>query len=460
MLNREVESKIREYGASLEEKGNEIDTNKKRDYSVIRTKNPCSMRERFVYPSSFSLYNDKLPLVFKNGNNEFTTPLDISIYKNVGGKNVYVNTKIGSASNDGLTINTPCQHFGKALTLANNGDTVIITNSDGDLLYREDWLTNSTLAKSVNIIALNNIWIVKANKPTWTKKSGFTNIYETARNSVATVYDVTNVEIPFEYVEVLSVQEVENTPFSWFCDGTNTYVHSSIYSANEKIVPILKSNLPIVKYDNATPIKGYFENLNFIGGDSVFSIIPDTKIDHELYIKNSKCLRSTVSDVISISKIKRGYFQNVICAYGQEDGFNYSGAVDFIEINCIGFANGDGTRGTDNGSTAHTECRGIRINCTYYDNVGPNLMDVLGAKSVNLGCVTFNSKANNVEMRQGMGAQSQGNPTELWFEGCKSFGNKYDFKCYAETTININKCEYDTITKTDSTSIINADTRL
>lgn len=454
-----LQNQVNEVNASLEQGGNEIQIERKRQYKNIRKGNYLSALNRYEFPIGFSLYNDKLPLVFTNNEGEFITDFDISNYKNTGGKNIYVNTVTGLASNDGLTINTPCQHMIKALTLANDGDTIIFTNDEGDVVYRPSWSTNAIITKSVNITSINKIIVAKADKPTWSKVDGYNSVYEVTRNSILAVIDANNINLPIKYIEVSSIEEVENNPYSWYSDGVKTYVNCHYKLPNEKILPILNTGQSLLTLNNDKDCKVYIENLNFIGGDNCIKISPAMKINHELYLKKCNCYYATNGDVILIGNIKRGYFQNINCAYGVKDGFNYTSGVDFIEINCNGFANGDGSRNTDNGSTAHNDCRGIRINCNYYDNIGGQLIDVINAKSVNLGCIAYNSKSTHTEMSQGMGCQGQGSETEMWFDGCISFGNKYDFVCYKESAININKCQYDTIRK-DSGSNVMADERL
>jgi hypothetical protein len=201
------------------------------------------------------------------------------------------------------------------------------------------------------------------------------------------------------------------------------------------------------------------ENIIFIGGDECVKIDGDNYTEHELYTKDCYFYFATDGDCVQTTKAKRSYHQNSICAYGVKDGFNYSGNVDFIEVNCQGFANGNFDDGvcTYNGSTAHVNSRGIRVNCKYWDNKGGQVIDVINSKSVNLGCIAYDSKSTVTSMAQGMGSQAQGTDDEMWFVGCVCFGNEYDFYCKKGATIHIEECQYDTI---NSSGTIYADDRL
>ena len=150
---------------------------------------------------------------------------------------------------------------------------------------------------------------------------------------------------------------------------------------------------------------------------------------------------------------KKAYHQNTICAYSSKDGFNYStniansSIVDFIEVDCVAYGNGNNTlnsANTHNGSTAHAKTKGIRINGVYYGNYGGNVIDVQGVNSVNLGCITYDSLSTDVSFNQGIGTQ-QGQGTTMWIDGCISFNNFADIFCNTGDTITVTNSMFDTI---------------
>jgi hypothetical protein len=398
--------------------------------------------------------------VYKDNFGKFTTNWDASSYKNVSSKNVYMNTVTGTSSNDGLTPNTPCQSLEKALTLAADGDTVIITNDSGTTIGRIGWALNGQIYKSLNIIAQNSdVVVFKGDLPVWSLTAGFTTVYEVTRSAVIRLVDMNDSNRPVEFTKLTSIAAVSTTPYSWYTDNVKVYVNVGINrTPNNRILPILQTSLAICQVSAATQnIKLYMENLLLVGGDKNIYVVGDSNFNgHELYTKNCKCYYSTALDSILVQNARRSYHKGTICAYSVKDGFNYSttiggsNIVDFIEVDTKGFANGDNainTANTHNGSTAHAKSYGVRVNCTYYENVGGNLIDVQGVKSVNLGCLTFDSRATDIGYNQGFGNQgAQGvEDPEQWFEGCISFGNYSDVYVPTGSTVHVKQSQYDTV---------------
>ncbi|SMQ75985.1 protein of unknown function [Bacillus sp. OV166] len=469
-IDAQARADIETQATQLAQKAKQTDVTieRKRQFSKIRKNNTISALNRYAYPlrsdgTPFSLRYDELPIVFTDNQGGFTTNFDVANFKNTGGKTIYMSTTTGLSSNDGLTRNTPCQSLEKAMVLAVNGDTIICIDPEGTMISRAGWANDGVISKNVNIIAENKIVAFKGDTPTWVLTSGYTKTYEVTRSAVERVVDFNNMDIPVEYKKVASIAEVEANKYSWYTDNVKTYVNSGGNKVpNNKILPLLTTGRAMVQNANASNVstqsaKIYLENLILVGGDKVVHLLGDANFNnHELYTKNCKFYYSTALDCVLTQNAKRSYHQGSICAYSVKDGFNYSTTIgnsnipDFIEVNCKAFANGDNTintANTHNGSTAHAKSYGIRINCTYYHNVGGNQIDVQGVKSVNLGIVTFDSKATDATWSQGMGTQgAQGvESCELWYEGCISFGNDSDVYVPTGETVHVKLCQYDTV---------------
>ena len=445
----EVNSQFKDIAKQTNNKSRRYGNNLRMNFPKVLLKN-----SEYVFPSEFSLRYDSLPKVYKN-KEQFITDFDVANYKNISGKTVYVDVKNGNSSNDGLTRQTPCQSVTKALVIADDGDTIQIINEEYTLLGRLEWMQSKTIDKNINIISDNKVIVFMGDIPTWSVNGNYNNVYETTRNNVGKVVDLNDIENKKQYKEVDSIEKLSNTIYSFYCDGTKTYINTNGNTPN-RVLPILKVDLANVQNGDTQNIKVYLENIIFIGGDcNIHMIGTSTHHEHELYTKNCECYFSCEKDSILSQNIKRSYHQNTICAYSRKDGFNYSttlgnvNIVDFIEVDCIAYGNGDNsntaqTANTHNGSTAHAKTHGIRINGAYYGNYGGNVIDVQQVNSVNLGCITYDSLSTDIGFNQGIGSQ-QNNGAVMWLENCISFNNYSDIYCSTGNTITVVNSIFDTI---------------
>ncbi|WP_182101817.1 phage baseplate upper protein [Niallia taxi] len=445
----------------LTQTSNNLTLERKRQYSKIRKRNSVSSLYRYVFDPNFTLRYDELPVIYTNGNGLFVTNWDVSDYKHKSTRTIYVHTTKGDSTNNGLSESSPCQSLEKALLLAGEGDTIEILDEQYSVIGRNGWALNGFITKSVNIIARNPVIVFKGDIPSWVKTNGYINVYEVTRSAVVKMVDVNIINFPIEYKNVTSINAVDLTPFSWFTDGAKVYVNCGANKIpNRKILPLLNSGHAVTQIrDAAQNVKLYMENIISIGGDRSIHVVGNASFNaHELYTKNCLALFATMGDAILTQNAKRSYHQNSKAAYAQKDGFNYSTnignsyIVDFIEVNTEGYANGNNVidpsiANTFNGSTAHAKSRGVRINCSYHDNVGGNCIDVQGVQSVTLGCETYDSKSQDPNYNQGIGSQGPqgGEEPIMWIEGCVSFGNTSDVYCPTGSTLNVKQSQYDTI---------------
>lgn len=440
----------------LDDKDYKLDFTRKRNLQSVVKRYPSPVLERYAFSSGFAFNNGTIPIViFKDRYGNFTTNFDVADFMLTGGKTIYVHSVNGLSTNDGLTVDTPRNSVQSALSIANDGDTIIILDKKDSVLGRTNgWISDGYITKNVNIIATNEIIVFFGDVLTYTKTAGFTNVYESARSNVERVADF-NGE-PNDYIKVNSIAECDSSPGSWYTNGTTLYVHRfGGKIPNNKILGLLNGGAALRPVSTRN-VKFYVENITFVGGASVLRFIgTDTYTDGEVYAKNCKFLFPiTTNDSVLVQNAKSAFFQNCIAAYSRKDGFNYAATgagkkPDFIEVNCQAYANGDNvinssTPDTYNGSTAHVGCRGIRVNGAYYENVGGNVTDVHeGTKSVNLGCLAFGSRATQNTYNQGFSNQQSG--TEMWIEGCIAFDNYSDLYNPSGNTMHVIKTQYDTL---------------
>ena len=461
-IQLQLDNKINEVNSQLDNKINEVNSqldkieNKAKRYEVsIRNSYPKVLvkNSEYIFPTEFSLRYSDLPKIYKN-KEQFITDFDVSDFKNTGGKNIYVSVKNGLSSNDGLTRTTPCQSLEKALVLASDGDTVIIIDEKDTIIPRLGWFDSGYVTKNINVIAENNVIHFQGDIPTWVKVDNYNNIYQVTRSNCARVVDVNDLDNPVDLIKVDSLDVLENSINAYYTDNVNVYIN--VKNANNKILPLLKGGRSCIENTNNQNLKLYIENITLIGGLKNIYIHGDSNYNqHELYTKNVKCMYSVESDAILTHNSKRSFHQKTTCAYSSKDGFNYSttigdsNIVDFIEIDCVAYGNGNNNinsniANTHNGSTSHAKSHGIRVNGVYYGNYGGNVIDVQEVKSLNLGCITYDSLSTDASFNQGIGTQ-QGKGTTMWIDGCVSFNNFADIYCPAGDTITVTNSMFDTI---------------
>jgi hypothetical protein len=129
--------------------------------------------------------------------------------------------------------------------------------------------------------------------------------------------------------------------------------------------------------------------------------------------------------------------ENTSCLSNRRDGFNYHNYLagvtgvqglnpNFVEINCNAHGNGvGGSENNNQGSTAHENCIGFRINSDYSGHAdGGNVVDIQGVKAFNVAITAKDS--NNVGMLLSADGYDTGSgllPAIWWIDGAKCSGN-------------------------------------
>lgn len=343
----------------------------------------------------------------------------------------YVN---GLDTNTGTSESASFKTLNKALSVLVDGDTLIVL--DNFLTRNEMALTNIVLSKNVSIIAKNKCQVLMADPLSYTKYSD--GVYKTTRSNVARVIDF---EKKIKFKDVSSLSECQSTPGTWYQNGSDLYVHciNGEEPSLKKIFVLLNAGTFISVDASAKNITVYLKGFEFIGG------VPT------LETKNSSTTKATVlldeiSLLFSCHRAKGAayiagancYSKDCTVAYADEDGFDYQELngqkAHFIEVDCHAFANGSniGVQG-DNGSTSHTDAKGIRVGGMYYGNLGPNIADVIGnTQTLNYNVTTFDSKRDidfpfNFQISDG----------EMWIYNSETFGTVADIYCPTGGTVYI-----------------------
>jgi len=288
----------------------------------------------------------------------------------------------------------------------------------------------------------------------WALTATRTNTYQATITTVGSVLDTTQTDANGDYEGynlVGSIDAVEATAGTYFVSGTTVYVHQiggDIPGTNIRVNP----NIRNAKYHTANGW-AWFKGIDFEGGRHPFhqvSQAPGTSNQCWFWDCSFKYSSGTSGE----NGFESGgqcysYFRGCIAAKNLFDGFNYYNIIDgvggfngpprFVEIDCIGRGNGYKAAGdTHNGSTSHTEGRGIRINGIYTGNKNRAVHDVNDSKTLNFGCTAGGSTgANNaVAFASGTGTDA----TEIWLYDCTALprsgaGTGFDLESVTGSTI-------------------------
>lgn len=335
-------------------------------------------------------------------------------YEHPDGKTFYISTT-GSDGNDGSS-GSPFRSVDKA-RLQPGVRKIIV---EGGVYQRAYTLKNPPVADLSIICPTGDAVFASWENLSWSKTGGYTNVYEAARSSV---YDVRDSSVPdayslyTQYTKVASVAAVDAQPGSWYTDDVTVYVHRLASAVVDNDIKCLMS----IKTGVSENVSVYFEGITFAGGSKVVQLVGDTDKRVRIGMKNCKVYYSDDDNVELLGNVEYN-IENCEYAGARLDGLNTHSYLGYdvtgTETNCLGYANGwPGESETQNGSSLHDNCRGIRIGCEYYGNLGPNCPDVNNAKSYNFDCYAHDSAAvsNNADWYT---------DSAMWLDSCR--GTNFD----------------------------------
>ena len=347
-------------------------------------------------PNNFSLKNTEISdRIYFDGKDTFTTDYDVSESKRDVGTVYYVDFENGINSNDGLSPQKPLKSIGSAINKADVGE--IKLKGGNHFRYGSSWFT---VNKNINITSYDGVArLLPADKLTWSKTSGYTNVWEISRPATGKVIDLTRTDGDgyLEYKSVSTLTQVNSTADSWHTAEGKVYVHAKAKPSPDEIIALISAQ-NILTTNDITYL--YLENIEVIGGARPVRTVAN---GIRFYAKNCKFIHGLQVNANGLEIVGgvSSICQNVIASKNPMDGFNYhigtNGSKPYmIEIDCKGVDNGEwkGTNGSrsDNGTTLHDGLKGIRLNGYYGYNDGGNIADVnAGTESWNLNCIAFDS---------------------------------------------------------------------
>lgn len=430
-----------------------IDLLNKRKNDILRSN--VGKLQRYVLPINDGWTWTDAPISLLTDGVRFYTNFDVSINKNVSTTTYYVDPVNGNNSNNGTSEGTAFATVFKAYTVAVSGDTIIML---GSIYSRTQFMQGNTIEKSINIIGKNKVTIGTHDVLSYTKTAGYTYIYQASRTNVYDVVDISLGE-PYPYIKVASLSVCDSTPGTWYHDETILYIHTldGLIPDNNKILALLSVTQAVTTCTTEN-VRLYMENLSLFGGATGTLLFKNsvTYTTPSVYAKNCDFYfahgDTTNGNAVNILGAQYAFFQGCKAAYAKKDGFNYhaqNGRIPkAIEVNCTGSNNGDnsiaGTENTNNGSTIHDGGQIIRVNSTYYGNMGCNVADVhVGTKALCLGCSSYRSASQTTDIyNSDFGVQQA--DAKMWLDSCISFDSLYGLTAFTGTTMYIKNTLFET----------------
>lgn len=342
-------------------------------------------------------------------------------YTTTSGVTYYVNKTTGLDTNSGLTLELPLK---TVLAAINKADAETIYVAEGT--YGRSFLYNNGLlpSKNIKIIGVGkvNFAMFRDTGMTYTLAPDMIKTYVATMSTIVAVWDMSYFDeygdFKYSYAKKTTIADVEANAGSWYWDGTKFYVHTiDDRIPNYTIATIPELDTTIANSENIF----YFENINFCFGNfSPFT----AKGNSTPLFKNCTFKYGTKSNGFSGVGNKLSVSIDCSASKNYADGFNYHHDIatgispNFIEIDCFGYRAGlDSPTNNNNGSTAHENVRGIRINTVAFENKGANIMDISPSKTWNIGCVAYNSKSLDDDFNIGFSFNNS------WMQNCISYGN-------------------------------------
>lgn len=382
-------------------------------------------RKKVVLPDEFS-WKDSGIEIYKDEAGVISTDFDVEDFKpDITGLKTYYISPDGANDNDGLSSDKPFRRMIDALNKADCGEIIL---ADGLYPRQQGWY-GQTPGRNMIIRASEGAKVVMSahDNLSWVKSDGYSNVYQASRSSVLEVYDAkyTTDENYERLKKVSSIDDVETTAGSWYTESSVLYVHTfDSREADNDIRAYLSANVGMI----SGVTQFYLEGITFEGGNSCLRVT-GTGEDMLVAIKNCTFKNSTVLNGVTVLGADV-YLQNCEASENMQDGFNYhisnNRNCQVSELNCRGFKNGRNGANQNNGSTMHDGGKIIRVNCEYFENSGPNMIDVNEAtESYNVGVYAHDSTATVSTISNSDFKNSNTGVAKMWLDSCKADGSSY-----------------------------------
>lgn len=345
---------------------------------------------------------------------------DVSVNKNPVTKTYYVDVKKGDNSNPG-TQSLPFKSINRALRYG-DADEIIVNEG---VYGWTDGFSGFSQSKPFNLIGIGKV-LIGAHRDglIWSQDSTYSNVYQANATNVIELIDYHNMNDIKFLDKVNSVEEVSQKAGTYFIDSSNNiYIrtHDSRVP-DDQILPNMFNDAVKIT-DNA---KVYFENIRFTNSVKLIA----TTAGKNFFAKDCYFSIGSGGNALSIEGYDFNIIQRCVAKHATMDGFNYhikNGVLPkVIEIDCKGYDNGRNGADQNNGSTMHDGGHIMRINGEYYNNGGPNVIDVNeGTVSVNIGVHSHHSRASKGTISNASFKNGNLGASKMHLINCVSNGSDY-----------------------------------
>jgi hypothetical protein len=219
------------------------------------------------------------------------------------------------------------------------------------------------------------------------------------------VYEATFAATPYAVIDdrvagvdpwlraAASVAEVAATAGSWFAAAGVVTVHPRDGQPPDARVQVMPSAVLNGVIDDPAR-RVYLRGLDLEGGYKALQV----RRARSLIVVDTS-FRYGAGEGLSVESTGEVLAFRATAAANNWDGLAYTTTPHVLEVDCVGVDNGRNGSNINNGSTVHNGGTVVRLGGDYRDNQGPNVADVQGAWSWNLGTVAAGTRATSSTQR-------------------------------------------------------------
>lgn len=372
----------------------------------------------------------------------------ISMHAPRAGTTYFVSTT-GDDGNDGLSAVTPLRKISTALAKADVGVIYVEAGIYGTI---NGWGTTGPV-RNVSVIATGEKVYVGAFAEglTWSDDSGAYKA-SPSRNHVGRVADTTLLDSHGDYVFLTnagSVAACRSTVSTFYCDGTDTWVHLSDGRAvTDAEVRCYFDNVgAAAEVSGAASITVYVEGIDFEGGAGYCFLQTGSGIKTGYYYNNSFKYPEVGSNAFSMVNGGNAYFDTCTGAACGADAFNFHNSADIqtpfaVLINCIGRDAGTVGDTIDNAFTMHDGGIMVVIMGEGMRTYGRAVHSINDSYTWCLGVYAHHSLASPQLPNFVAGTGSSDN-SKMWLQSCTSRESGGDIGTVSGATVYTNDFDGD-----------------
>lgn len=353
---------------------------------------------------SFNLYT--------NGKGNYIVNYNKNDYLNQNSTHHWYFAPDGNDSNSGADFEHAKAHCATTFisTYLQEGDTIHLKSG---IYPRDTPFANAAIPHGVNIVCDGEAILTHyENTLVWTQYGN--NSWSTTRSGINTLYDITKFKSEGKVSKLQLVESaavVDTTPNSYFVSGTTVYVHlyDNVTPSIETLGVSLAAGYPSIKFTpSANNTKVYIENVSILGADTGGIVCDATSYTGcSVLLKDVKIYNTFAREYQYDAFSNIGFTSicdHVIIVNTEKDGFNYHNSSTIpaygLEINCTCNNCGEiqtiAARLSNNATTAHQDCKVIRVNGDYTLCNGGEVVDVGNAVGACYNCLIADSYRGRV----------------------------------------------------------------